>query len=90
MAYSREPAFPDSPILFNLFVMDLLEGNVNMVAFPDDIILFHSDDKIQKINDKLQTFYNMVEGICYWLENENIVRKIRYDSFSSSCGQVQF
>ena len=55
----------NSTILFNLFVMDLLEENDNMIAFVDDLILFHSDDKIQNINNELQTFFPYSRSICY-------------------------
>ena len=44
----------NAPILFNLYIHDLLNKIENIIGFADDIVIYHSDDKIEKINEKLQ------------------------------------
>lgn len=51
----------NAPILFNLFIHDLLINIENSIGFADDIVIFHADDKIEKINCKLQEKFNTAE-----------------------------
>lgn len=51
----------NSPILFNIFILDLVDQIDNIIGFADDIIIYHSDCKIQKINEKLQNYFNLIE-----------------------------
>lgn len=51
----------NSPTLFNIFIHDLLNKIENIIGFADDIIIYHADDKIHKINEKLQNYFNIVE-----------------------------
>lgn len=51
----------NSPILFNIFIYDLLHSINNIIGFADDIIVYHADDKIDKINENLQNYFNIIE-----------------------------
>lgn len=51
----------NSPTLFNLFILDLLSRIENVIAFADDIVIYHADDTIDKINNNLQQSFNIVE-----------------------------
>lgn len=51
----------NAPILFNLFILDLLNKIDNIIAFADDIVIYHSDKTIDDINRNLQLKYNIVE-----------------------------
>lgn len=51
----------NSPILFNLFLLDLIKGLENIISFADDIIVYHADNTIEKINENLQKAYDVVE-----------------------------
>lgn len=52
----------NSPILFNIYIYDLLKEIDNIIGFADDIIIYHSDDTIVKINENLQKHFNLVEN----------------------------
>ena len=43
----------NSPILFNIFINDLLCKMDNIIAFADDVMIYHSDNTIEKINANL-------------------------------------
>lgn len=51
----------NSPMLFNLYMLDLLKQVNNIIAFADDIVIYHADDKIEKINQNLQKSFDIVE-----------------------------
>lgn len=51
----------NSPILFNLFIYDLLEKIDNIIGFADDIIIYHPDNKISTINSNLQDYLKIIE-----------------------------
>lgn len=51
----------NSPILFNIFIFELLQSIRNIIGFADDIIVYHADDKIDKINENLQNYFNIIE-----------------------------
>lgn len=51
----------NSPILFNLFLLDLLNKIENIIAFADDIIIYQAENTIEKINKNLQDSFNIVE-----------------------------
>ena len=51
----------NSPTLFNLYTLDLLNHINNIISFADDIIIYHPDSMIEKINKSLQNKYNKVE-----------------------------
>ena len=48
-------------ILFSLYVHDLLIKIENIYGFADDIVIYHSSNRIDEINKKLQDSYNLVE-----------------------------
>jgi len=52
----------NSPILFNLYLMDLLSKIDNIISFADDIIIYHAGNTIENINASLQEAYNVVEN----------------------------
>lgn len=51
----------NSPILFNFFIHELLNKIDNIIGFADDIIIYHSDNKIENINKNLQNYFNIVQ-----------------------------
>ena len=51
----------NSPVLFNLYILDLLDKIDNIIAFADDIVIYHSDKKIEEINGNLQSKFDLVE-----------------------------
>lgn len=51
----------NAPILFNLFIHDLLNNLDCIIGFADDIIIYQSGDKIDQINSKLQETFHIVE-----------------------------
>lgn len=52
----------NSPTLFNLYILDLINKVDNIISFADDIIVYHPDDRIENININLQRMYNIVEN----------------------------
>lgn len=50
----------NAPILFNLYIYDLLNLLPESIGFADDIIVYHADTKVQQINEKLQEKFNVV------------------------------
>ncbi|KAI8119587.1 RNA-directed DNA polymerase from mobile element jockey [Lucilia cuprina] len=48
-------------ILFNLYIHDLLNSMENIIGFADDIIVYHADNKIVKINRKIQYYFHTIE-----------------------------
>lgn len=57
----------NSPLLFSLFISSLLKveklnsaGN-NIIAFADDILIYTSQNKIEKINQQLQEMFDFVQ-----------------------------
>lgn len=55
----------NSPILFNLYIYDLLNKIDNIIGFADDIIIYKAEDKIEKINEGLQKYFNIVAEYAY-------------------------
>lgn len=51
----------NAPILFSLFINDLLEKIDNIIAFADDIVIYHSSDKINDLNVHLQKKFDIIE-----------------------------
>lgn len=51
----------NAPILFSLYIHDLLINIENIIGFADDIIIYYSNNKIEEINKNLQNSYNVVE-----------------------------
>lgn len=51
----------NAPTLFNIYLVDLLNKIENIIAFADDIIIYHPYAKIEQINQKLQDSFNIVE-----------------------------
>lgn len=51
----------NAPILFNLFIHDLLNSLDYIIGFADDILIYQSGDKIDQINSKLQETFHIVE-----------------------------
>lgn len=51
----------NSPILFNLYLHDLLCEMDNIIAFADDLIIYHADNTVSGINDNLQRYFRSVE-----------------------------
>lgn len=51
----------NAPTLFNIYLVDLLNKIENIIAFADDILIYHPDAKIEQINQKLQDSFNIVE-----------------------------
>lgn len=63
----------NSPILFNIFIFELVEKIDNLIAFADDIIVYHAGSKIQNINHRLQTDFCFIEKYAYdWKMKINI------------------
>lgn len=52
----------NAPILFSLFLNDLLDKIDNIIAFADDIVIYHSSNKIADINKQLQNQYDIMES----------------------------
>ncbi|KAI8125449.1 RNA-directed DNA polymerase from mobile element jockey [Lucilia cuprina] len=52
----------NSPILFNLYLLDLIEKMENIIAFADDITIYHADNTVDKINDGLQNKFFLIEN----------------------------
>ena len=50
----------NSPVLFNLYLLDLLNIS-DIVSFADDIIIYHADKTIDNINLNLQEKFDVVE-----------------------------
>lgn len=62
-----------APMLFNIYLLDLVEKIETMISFADDIVIFHSDNKIVNINDKLQQQFDTVENYTTdWMLKINI------------------
>lgn len=53
-----------SPILFNIFTANLLKKLSNSLAFADDILLYHSSNKIENIIDQLQNDALYIKKYC--------------------------
>lgn len=51
----------NAPILFSLFINDLLDKIDNIIAFADDLVIYHSSDRISDINYHLQKKFNTIE-----------------------------
>ena len=51
----------NSPILFNLYINNLLFQTENIIAFADDIVIYHSDKTVDDINNNLQNAFDVVE-----------------------------
>lgn len=51
----------NAPILFNLYIKDLIDNVENIISFADDIIIYQPGDKISQINNSLQDSFDMVE-----------------------------
>ena len=48
-------------ILFNIFISELLSQESNMIAYADDLLIFHADSRIEFKNAKLQKKFDLVE-----------------------------
>ncbi|KAI8130893.1 RNA-directed DNA polymerase from mobile element jockey [Lucilia cuprina] len=63
----------NSPILFNLYLNDLMRELDNIIAFADDIIIYQADDTVEKINRKLQDSFKIVEKYAFdWQMKINV------------------
>lgn len=63
----------NAPLLFNIYIHDLLNKIDNIIGFADDIIIYEHGDKITNINRQLQTSFNIVEQYSLdWSMNINI------------------
>ena len=51
----------NTPILFKIFINHLLCKMDNTIAFADDVIIYHSDNTIEKSNANLQNMFRIVE-----------------------------
>ena len=51
----------NSPVLFNLYLLDLLNRVSEIVSFADDIIIYHSGKTVENININLQNKFDVVE-----------------------------
>ena len=51
----------NASILFNIFIYELLNSIDNIIGFAHDVIIYHSDNKIEEINRELQKHFNLVE-----------------------------
>lgn len=51
----------NSPILFNIYLHELLHKMENIIAFADDLIIYHADNTVDKINNNLQSLFRTVE-----------------------------
>ena len=40
----------NAPVLFNLYILDLIKNTKNIIAFADDIVIYHADKSIYNIN----------------------------------------
>lgn len=62
-----------SPTLFNIYLHDLLDKIENIIAFADDIVIYHADNKITNINSSLQGQFDLVEEYTInWMLQINI------------------
>lgn len=50
----------NAPILFNIYIHELLNTVPESIGFADDIIVYHADNSVQKISEKLQSKFNIV------------------------------
>ncbi|XP_075162727.1 uncharacterized protein LOC142235357 [Haematobia irritans] len=50
-----------APILFNLYILDLLNTIDNIISFADDIIIYNTGETISEINTELQQSFDVVE-----------------------------
>ena len=63
----------NAPILFNIYIFSLLKSTENIIGYADDIVIYHSDDQIEKINSGLQLKYDIVEQYATdWLMKINV------------------
>lgn len=63
----------NAPILFNIFIHELLMSVDNIIGFADDIIIYHANNKIEQVNENLQNAFNIVEQYAYdWQMKINI------------------
>lgn len=51
-----------APVLFNIFLHELLDKNNDMIGYADDLLVFHSGMTIEEINISLQKKYTAVEN----------------------------
>ena len=51
----------NAPVLFNLYILDLIKNTKNIIAFADDIVIYHADKSIYNINNNLQEMFHKVE-----------------------------
>lgn len=68
----------NAPILFNIYIHEMLNNIPNSIGFADDITVYHADDNIENINKNLQEKFDAV--IKYSI-NWNM--KINYDKCES-------
>ena len=56
-----------------MYIYDLFNKIDNSIEFADDIIVLHSDGKIEKINQELQNKFNIAENyaIDWHMKNSN-------------------
>lgn len=51
----------NAPILFNIFLLELMDKVDKIISFADDILIYHADNKINRLNQELQSKFNIVE-----------------------------
>lgn len=54
----------NAPVLFNIYILDLIDSIENIISFADDIIIYQEGDKIININRNLQSTFDIVETYC--------------------------
>lgn len=52
----------NAPVLFNLYISDLINQIENMIAFADDMIIYYADKSIEAITENVQNMYDLIEN----------------------------
>ena len=50
----------NTPLLFNLYILDLLKKSTNIISFADDIIIYHADKSVESISKEIQLKFDIV------------------------------
>lgn len=51
----------NAPLLFNLYLLDLISDLENVISFADDILIYQPGQTIECINNGLQCSFNLIE-----------------------------
>ena len=44
----------NAPVFSNLHILDLIKNTKNIIAFADDLVIYHADKSIYNINNNLE------------------------------------